>query len=311
MAIIKYEMTKHFFKAVVDWIEFEIQTENSTHAWRIPKAIEGVSFVTACDPDTGEAFPANMSNTPTTLFRPRIQDPKCWADVRQALESTARKFPLVAIPKVIAIEIAFDAYSLDASREELAEIAARFYKFQTHPVSNVQRLYRDYKGSGQAIPNHFSSLVRGLADGWQIGIGHHRDDPCGRWKADTQAQHIYVKTSDSGGQEIPANEHRARIEITLRGSALLCQTLEEWACFKFESLSGYFNFRKLKQGLNPFELLAAEASVNIGERHKRNRKGGGTRLHSKLTIADTALNQKARGALRELSRRWQSCSKYH
>lgn len=288
----------------MDWIELEIQTANPIQGWRIKKAVEKISYAVPCDPLTGEAFSQRLRNTPTTLFRPTIQDPYCWSDIKQTLKELAEKCPLAETPKVTAIEVSFDAYSAGASQEDLAELAARFYKFQTCLVSDNRRLYREYKGSGQAMPTHFSSLVNRLADGWQIGIGNHRDDPWGRWKADPLAQHIYFKTSDSAGEELLENEHRARIEITLRGSALPCQTLEEWACFKFESLSRYFRFRKLKQGLNPFELLAAEASVNIGERDKRNRKEGGTRLYSKSTISDTAFNEKARNSLRELSHRW-------
>ncbi len=299
-----YEMKNYSnfkFMAVVDWIELEIQTATPTKFWRIRKAIKELPFVTPCDPVTGDAFPRCFSNTPTTLFRTRVQDPYCWLDVIKKSKEIAENFPLAAIPKVIAIEIAFDAYSKGASREELAELTARFHKYQTHPVSGNRRFSGRWKGDVEGL-TAFDRTRRMISQGRVINIGN---------KTDIQSQRIYFKTTDKG-KLLPDFQHRARIEVTLKKVLPPVQIFSECTKMSFESYSRFFQFRTLKDGLDPITRIAAERTDQIGERKqrwraKKDRTGySGDRLYSVATQADVALNNYARYALRELSRRWQS-----
>lgn len=280
------------FLAVVDWIELEIQTMKPTNAGAMRRHGE-LSYATPRDAGDGGA---------ATIFRFKLYDPESWHEVTTKLQAIADAHPLATPPKVTAIEISFDAYSSGASHEEMSELTARFYKYMTHPVSANRRLYHELKGGVKAMPLQFDSLVRHVGEGWQIGIGNKTDD---------HYQHAYLKTTDKGGQQLEEDEHRARVEITLRGAGLPCQTLKEWECFNFTTLTKFFNFRELKPDLDPTTRAWAEKIRQIGERKQRwrvkNDLSGysGERLYAKATKADCTLNDQARYKLRVLSQRWQ------
>lgn len=153
-------------------------------------------------------------------------------------------------------------------------------------------MIRSYK-----VPITATSLIRHIHEGWQLGIGNRSDD---------YYQHIYFKTKDKGGElALDPKDYRARIEITLQGAALPLQPLDAWEGFRFESLTDWFRFRKMKDDLTPTEKQYADRMVQIGEKAIRNRAGGGTRLHGKMTRADVLLNDRAKGALRRLSDWWE------
>jgi len=287
------------FKAVVDWAELEISTAKSTNFWTVQKALreaQGLSdvvnpYVIGYDISTGMEFAPAKRNTPTTLFRFRIQDPANFQGIEAVLAKIKVAFDLQNAPKLTGIEIALDAYNSNA------EQAARFYKFVTLLVSDNRRIYRDKKDKVQHVPSDLNSTAQYLSDGWQIGVGD---------KDSIRYQHIYWKTTDNNGDPIPESEYRARIEITLRGAALPSTSLANLAFFDFANLTEFFRFRMLKATLEPLLQVCADAAEQLGERTPRNRKEGGIRLYSKMTQADTALNGRARDALKGLMQRWQT-----
>ena len=270
------------FRAVVDWIELEIHTAKPTNFQTLKKA--GIlPYVEAQNAGAGGS---------ATTFRFKLYDLASWNDLSRIVSDLDTKYPFSRAPVITGMEIALDAYSKgEATPYELAELVANYYRNMTQPVSNNKRLYRDYKGSGQPIPQQFSSLVRHVSEGWQIAIGD---------KEAEQYQHMYFKTTDKG-KPLSENAHRARVEVTLREKKLLCHGLEELQVFDFTSVSGYFKFRKQ---LDERASLLATRSQQIGEKKQRNRKEGGTRLSFKHTEADLVLNRKAYDALRDLFRRW-------
>jgi len=280
------------FRAVVDWIELEIHTAKPTNFPKVQRILREI-FGLSEDKKPPFAQPLNEgAGGAATVFRFRIYDPKNWHQVTEILQKLAQTFSFTELPRVTAIEIALDAYSKgEATSYELAELVANYYRSMTRPVSNNRRLYRHYKGGVQPIPQQFLSLVRHVSEGWQIAIGD---------KEAEQYQHMYFKTADQG-KPLSENEHRARIEVTLRGDKLPHQSLEESQVFDFTSVSGYFKFRNLTDELSS---LLATRSQQIGEKKQHNRRGGGTRLYLKPTEADAVLNRKAYDALRDLSRRW-------
>lgn len=285
------------FHCDVDWIQLEINTQRSTHGWRMKKCSE-FSYVEACDPLTKE--PYSLVNTPSTHFRAKMQDPKNWRSIAHAVGVLSRAYPLAEQPKVIGIEVTFDAYSKGASREEMVRLTAHMYKFLTDPVSDNSRTYHYYKGSGDGIST-FEELVNELSGGRQIGIGDSLAD---------RYQHLYFKTTDSVREGVatllPVEQHRARLEITLRGAALPIQTLEEWESFDFRSLTSYFNFRMLMPELNKFASYALEKHAKVtGRLTKEQQVNYRTRREfGSATLADKKLNDIAKGSLRRLSGRW-------
>lgn len=217
-----------------------------------------------------------------SAFRFRIHDPEKYSRVKAFLARLDAHFLFAVSPSVTAIEIALD--DVNGGPEQVLD----WYRGLTKLASENHRLYRDFKGSGQAIPRHRESVIRKLSDGYQIGIGSKNAD-C--------FQHAYFKTNDG--------PHRARYEIRLQGAGLSNSVFDDWETFRFESLSSWFRFRVPKGDLTTFEQLVIDAQTRIGERKSRNRNGGGIRLHGSDTKADP-LNEKAREALRGLSRRWKS-----
>lgn len=284
------------FVAVVDWIEIKIHTTETTHGDAIFR-------------HTGlYAKPINPSDIgkSASIFNIKIQDPANWKTVVNVISLIKTKYTLAKQFEVVGIEVAFDAYNRNSadSTENLALLVANFHRLNTHTnehrlAKNLGRIdkTRMYRLKGEksfATPHNMQSLVRKLIESWQIGIGNQKSD-C--------YQHAYLKTTDGG----KTCEPRARIEITLRDNKLPCTTNEEWSHCNFGVLAKpYFSFRKLRTDLTPLEKVTAEASTQIGKRCIRNRRGGGTKLFSSLTQADTKLNSLARDKLRGLSDRWQA-----
>ncbi|QQC62778.1 hypothetical protein [Paraburkholderia ginsengisoli] len=292
------------FRAEVDWIEVEISTVTRTNFQTVKRALKATlsmlddrkTFVEAQDEGPGGA---------ASVFRFRLHDPEAWSFVASTLEQLERKFHFANPAKVTAIEVAFDAYSRTESAVELAEQAMRYYKFCTLVVANNDncRIYRDFRGSGASIPFHRGALVRRLSAGWQIAIGNKTDD---------RYQHIYVKTTDENGTALPQADHRARIEITLRGDALPYRHVAEWADADFANdLSMSAKFRMMRPNLSLLQkLMLEDTTIQVGERKQRwrvakDRSGySGERQYRTSTKADNILNGKARDAFRDLSRRW-------
>ncbi|MES2365737.1 MAG: hypothetical protein V4563_07600 [Pseudomonadota bacterium] len=287
------------FRAVVDWAEFEICTTKTTNFWTVQQALREIQglprnvspYVAGYDINTGKKYPECDVNKPSTLFRFRVQDPTNFQVLETVLAFIEAKFCLQSSSSLIAIEVALDAYNANP------EQAARFYKFLSTVVSSNRRIYRGNREIVKSVPIPIATITQRLSEGWQIGIG---DQPADYY------QHIYWKTTDNNGTPIPDSEYRARIEITLRGSALTSSSLGDFACFDFGSLNKFFRFRMMKPGLEPRMQCLADSYEQIGERKSRKRSEGGIRLYSTLTQADTALNGRARDALKELSRRWQA-----
>lgn len=286
------------FRAVVDWIEVEIQTGKTTNRQTVQRAFNEALRLAAGLNIWTEPRDANEGGG-ASCFSVRIHDVERYTDIDRLLKEVGAKLSLSPGFKINKIELALDAYCDDPATQ-----AARFYKFMTHPVSDNRRMYHDQAGTVKAMPRTSEAIARHLSEGWQIGIGNRTDE---------RYQHIYFKTTDTHQGERQEVEHCARIEVRLSGAALPCQAHDDWRQFKFETLAQYFRFTKLKDSLEPLIQTVAEAQDQIGERRarKRNHEGreSGTRLHSRATQADTELNSKARNALRELSARWKGTGK--
>lgn len=280
-------------KAVIDWVEIEIETLQQTNFQTVQRAFAAAldlpvganTYVNAIAPNKGGG---------TCRFFVRIHDVATYSEIEQKLIFVCAKLALQPGFKLHKIELAIDAYCDDP-----ADQAARFFKFMANPVSDNRRMYHGGRGTPKAVPCHFQSVTRHLSEGWQIAIGNTTDD---------RYQHIYVKDTDTkDGQRQPVQE-RARLEIRLGGAALPCQTADDWRQCKFERLADYFRQRELKPGLSSLIQTMAEATDQVGERKTRNRREGGTRRYSKATKADP-INEAIRLALKNLSRSWRGTGK--
>ena len=108
----------------------------------------------------------------------------------------------------------------------------------------------------------------------------------------------------------------------MQGAAIADMTLQDWAHARLtraqcmvsgRPMSGIcFRFREVnpeKLAGNPVVEAAIDHVAQLGERRKRNRRGGGTRMYSNITRADAELNEKARQALQNFLARWRSVPK--
>lgn len=286
---------KFRFNAVIDWIEIEITTIKSTNFQTIRRH-GGLIFVEAIGAGAGGA---------TTNFIFKFHDPKNWLSIIDMFKEIEKECPLAKEPKVKSIEVSFDAYSINATKDELVELTGRFYRYLTNPVSQNHR-FSGRKGLKYDVEQIDSgaNIRRLFAKNRNLCIGNNKDGKSAfnKYKTDEEYMQIYFKKTDNDGTSIPTSDHRARIEIRLKGSKLPCSTLNEWQAFKFESLSKYFNFRTINQpllALAPKGFIRALdniAQIGATSGYKR-------RKHALITEADKELNNQVYESLRCLTDR--------
>lgn len=307
---VRSEMDTTKFKTCVqvDWAEVRFQVKSRTNLQTVqpklarildlPEGKNASLFV--LDAEAGGA---------ASVFAFRIQDPKRFADIQHVLDELGKRFDLACPPRVTGIEVAFDLFPKKGTTpREVSEAVAHLYKFSTsHPSAN-HRIYNELQAC--EVPARLNSLVRAVEAGYCIGVGYQRESRSkrGTVAADSISARWYHKRHDNG-DDLPEQQHRARMEITFQGGGLPFQTLDQLAAFDFNSLQEHFTFRRLKTELGPF---VADALMNgalpLFAKRVRNRREGGTRLHSPSTVADAALNDSARRALRSLTKRWREGS---
>lgn len=302
-------------ETVIDWLQFEIRTVGRTQAMHVSNKFADVNVpvsVIGCDESTGAPFPAGLSNTTTTAFRVKLQDPKSFKQIKSIFDKVSPRLALQDEPKLTAMEVAFDICSDGASKNDLAEIVTELYRFSTVAPGDDWYFYR-VAGNGRAYVNTLdnrAAVVRHFRDGWQLTDAKDKT-------ADVR-YHAYLKTTDNNGSGLQQHEWRARFETTLQGAALLCRTMAELERFDFVTLKDHFRFRRLADDLHPAARYALATwsksqlgrpgaylipSRNVAGRFGKGRKAGFRRS----TAADDRLNR--RGALellRALTRHWRS-----
>ena len=279
------------FRAEIDWIELRLEFSVPTNFDTVRKRL-GSPFAEPLDEGAGHA---------ATIYNVKIHNPNSWDDLELTLIPLIHDHDLKRAPLVIGIEVALDAYSKATNRDELVDMVCRFYRGAQKLVSNNRRLYRTKKDPVFGITD-LRNLRKHIAEGYNINVGSRGD-------GDTVTQHVYVKDSDGAGKvALPANEHRARFEFTLRGKALPFTSLSAWRRHKFTEMASFFKFRQLKSKTSPATASAFANLAQIGERLLPKTGGRGRRVFSKATQADVALNQLSYDALRELTRRMKAAA---
>jgi len=279
------------FRAEVDWIEIKIYTQKPSNFHTVRTRLEA-RYVEPLDAGGGGA---------ASEFRIKFYSLKNWQEIDRALVNFTHDHPLSQPIEVTEIEIAFDAYSKVNDRRVLAAMTTKFYRGLTYPVSENRRITPGKKGSVTCIPSP-KMLVRRVERGENIYIGD-RDAPTEnmtdphRW----MKQHLYLKETDAKVL-LPIEEHRARIEITLRGLALPHQLLDEWRSHDFTVESQFFKFRKPKKALNWHQQTYIEQMSQYGSKQTK-RSGSRRTIYSAATVADIPLNNKAYDALKNLNNR--------
>lgn len=284
-------------RAVVDWVEVQVTLPGPTQPRHVRRRIERLL------PHWGKApyvhVEAGDGSGPGSTLRFRVQDPLGPAALLRDVQAIARPGdppPSEDAVRIVGIEVSLDLYHREHDRQALAEMALHLFRHHARPPTQAP-------GTGPRItePGHFRfadggrDSLQALVEGFTINAGTEGADYKARY---------YVKTSDSiNGEvyvELPPAEHRARIEVTLRGAALPFSTLEAWRSFKFESLARTFGMRALLPAQASDSWLAKiprfgrPVELSKIAAHERSTRPG--------TRADSAWAHVARNALRVLTR---------
>lgn len=277
---------KFEYKAVVDFVEVRFTTKKSSNGFSIKKKV-GFDFVKPLDKGPGSA--ANE-------YVVKVQDVKRWTDLDKFYNRLKANYDLESEPEITCVEVSFDACSKGATYDDMIEHVANYYWMLANPVSENRRFTRGMKGTTEGLGRR-SYMIARLKRGGTIYIGDHRYDQ--------EGMRIYYKTTDKENQ-LPPDQHRARIEITLRGEKCPFKTLEEARNFQFSNLTRYFKFRQLKSDVKGLMLGVADGTPMLGERKPRKRKGLGGYLYNSMTSADRILNDIVYESLRKLTKRLNS-----
>lgn len=198
--------------------------------------------------------------------------------------------------EIKAIEVSFDAYSTGQDQAALVQMTEAMIWTQTL-MASVPRICPTFDRPGISSKKN---IRRALQSGWSINAGDVGSAFAQRW---------YVKSKDSLGGDshapLPTVEHRARAEVTLRGSRLPFTTLADWRQFRFETLrTPYFSWRLPRESartmhtlppwLEQFKSLGRVEGSARGRKDRRKTKPG--------TMPNSVLQQKAKNALERLTR---------
>lgn len=203
--VIPFTCTK--MKAVIDWLDLQFTVDPTR--WGLcndPRARSYIkSFITR---QTGirhyVAADESHIRQVGTSFTIRLHDLSSFQDLKKITDLLYNQYG--AIPEMMAIEAI--ELSLDLYGENSSAVLIKLHKAMKYPQDS--KLFRVYKtkGTRRSIPTSLHKLYYLLEDGYNIGMGDHRsDDFCVR---------LYFKRTDKGGLALPKDEHRARIEVTLR-----------------------------------------------------------------------------------------------
>lgn len=291
------DYTAFKLRAVVDWVEVEVRLPGPTQPQHVRNRLRQSL------PHWGEPpYVAALTNSPSrsaNTIRFRVQDPPGPATLLRDLQAVVRPGdpPLNAHDlRVVGIEVSLDAYFSEPGPAVLATVALHMFRHHARPPAQEPGTVPRITG-----PGHFRAAdggrdtLQALVDGLTINAGIRGGDYEARY---------YVKTTDSIGGEsyasLPANLHRARMEVVLRGSLLPFDNLEAWRLFNFGTLAGYFALR-----------VAAPSSADptwmskipqLGRPVDHDRAAARKRTNRRGTRADANWAPLARDALRVMQR---------
>jgi hypothetical protein len=192
------------------------------------------------------------------------------------------------------LEVAVDAYGPTSLIGSLPDLTVHMFRYTKNLCSENLRVARRKGEDVTAAQWSVQHLKHRLRQGFTIYIGNSFDDI---------TQRHYTKTTDrSGKDKLPPDQHRARREVTLQGGALPFLDLEAASSFRFESLSEWFQLRRVKHRgptTDVSTLIVLGGLVILGARINRPRGP----VFNVLTKADTSMNAAAYEALRLLTSR--------
>jgi hypothetical protein len=288
--------------ACIDWLDVVIATSRPSQHLHVQEALREITgttlWVEALDKQAGNVG---------TVFRLRFHD--VLANDHQKLQRTlgelSTRYPFASAPGIAAIEVACDFQHKAGSIPEPLAMTHRLQsslfadgaKHRQYDPSTGKTLFLDR--AGDRLDPNMNFYIANV------------DDPV-MW-------HAYFKQTDKK-QSLPEDQWRARVEVTLKGSALQeygLNLLSDLQHFRFNKLAGLFRFRrpvvpeKQADG-DRFKLTAIkinrelhdatpERSMHSFDAVGRRDKCRKMRAVSSHLEADQELRDAVKGALRRLT----------
>lgn len=288
--------------ACIDWLDVVIATRRPSQHQHVQDALIDITgtklWVEVLDKQAGNVG---------TAFRLRFHDMLAndHQKLQRTLDELSIRYPFVAAPSVAAVEVACDF------RHKAGSISAT--------LAMTHRLQSSLFADG-VKPRQFDPAIGG-----NRYLDHHGDrlDPNLNFrignKEDPFAWQVYYKRTDNQ-QPLPEDQWRARVEVTLQGSALEehgMSLLSDLQHFRFDKLAGLFRFRRpiapeKRADGDLFKLTAIKINRElhdatpgrgmhsfdaIGRRDKwRKRRSESSHLEADLELRDAV-----KGALRRLT----------
>lgn len=218
-------------KACVDWLDVRLCTSRPTQFQHVQSALEaagaGKLHVSAID-----AGPGGVADTFVVRVTDRLANNH--AALSTALAKFAERYPFANEPEIAAIEVACDFSHTGEPAERETATHAMTYRLQSSLVTDGRR-------PRQFDPEVWANRYMDVAGARLDPLLNYREGN----KGDEVSWQCYWKRTD-GGQPIPSNEWRARVEVTLQGDALKSTGLVKLADldgYKFTKLVRFFRFR--------------------------------------------------------------------
>ncbi|WP_234745365.1 hypothetical protein [Burkholderia sp. WTPI3] len=290
-------------KACVDWLDVRLRTSRPTQFQHVQSALDaagaGKLYVLAIDDG-----PGGVADTFVVRATDRLANN--YAALSKVLAEFAARYPLTHEPEIVAIEVACDFLHTGEVERDASTIEM------------TRRLQSSLLTDGSK-PRQFDPQV------WAnrfMDVQGARLDPLLNYregnKGDDVSWQCYWKRTD-GGQLLPPNEWRARVEVTLQGDALKNTGLVKLADldgYKFTNLARFFRFRtpvdpEIQAKGDRFRLEAIKINRrlkdatperglhsfrSVGQRDKKQR----LRSESSHLQADDELQRAVKDALRYL-----------
>jgi hypothetical protein len=288
--------------ACIDWLDVVIETSRPSqhqHVQEVLREITGAKlWVETLDKQAGSVG---------TAFRLRFHDVLAndHRKLLQTLEELSARYPFAAAPSITAVEVACDFRHKTGS---IPETLAMTHRLQSSLFADgtKHRQFDPATRENRYLDRHGDRLDPNL--NFRIG---NKEDPF--------AWQVYFKQTDNQ-QPLPKDQWRARVEVTLQGSALHeygMDLLADLQHFHFDKLAGLFRFRRQivpeKQADGDrFKLTAIkinrklhdatpERGMHSFDKVGRRDKWRKTRAESRHLEADNELQGAVKGALRRLT----------
>ncbi|CAM2189495.1 conserved hypothetical protein [Burkholderia cepacia] len=287
----------------MDWLDVRLRTSRPTQFQHVQSALEaagaGKLYVLAIDDG-----PGGVADTFVVRATDRLANN--YAALRKVLAEFSARYPLTHEPEIVAIEVACDFLHTGEVERDASTIE------MTRRLQS--RLLTDGSKPRQFDPQVWANRFMDVQGARLDPLLNYREGN----KGDDVSWQCYWKRTD-GGQPLPPNEWRARVEVTLQGDALKSTgfvKLADLDGYKFTNLARFFRFRtpidpEIQAKGDRFKLEAIKINRrlkdatperglhsfrSVGQRDKKQR----LRSESSHLQADDELQRAVKDALRHL-----------